>query len=204
MPLDLTQHPFYDIAANYHHNPARLDGGGFPWRAQALEGPVHLFLPTQDEYGLDQGSALQNQFFGPSNIEYLKQMIVYYGYPRPDTNALRSWMRRAFMMNYGVNSGMAEFKSTFPSLAQLNDAALKMMTREIEAEKRINQAYMHLRFKGLYALPDRPAISTRNGTRGEMTFNMPFDDPYDQWKQRNCYQTWEEVPATMFNTRVNI
>lgn len=202
--MNLKEHPFYETAKNFHYNPERKDGGGFSWRAQALEGPIPLFLPTQDEMGITQGSALQNKFFMPSNVEYLQSMVQWYGFPRPTADSIKSWMRRAFMMNYGVESGMPQFKSVFPSIDQLNKATLQMLTREIDAEKRVNQAYQHLRFNGLYALPDRPVIATRNGRRGEMTFRMPFDDEYDQWKQRNCYQTWEEVPRTMFTSRVNI
>lgn len=202
MPMNLTSDPFYETAATYHHNPERLDGGGNSWRAQALEGRVPLHLPGQNGIGHQWNSILQCSFFSSDNMNYLKQLLAFYGFPGVSDDNLRGFMRRAFHVNFG-HDHMPEFKAEPLSVEQLNQVTVAMYQREMEAEQRVNQAYNHLTFDGHYALPDRPVLATRNGTRGCMTFDMPFDDEYDRWKANNFYRTWEEVPVSSLNFRTN-
>lgn len=208
MPLHLPSHPFYKTARDFHMTPDSKDLGGYSWRAVAIEGPV--WSPNglqQNDYRQEQAVPQAVAFYSPQNVCRLQDELVRRGFPRPKATDLNGFLNRIFMLNY-MSDNYACFKRDprpiHLLIADWNDAVLNMYEREMGAERLVNDAYNRLTFKGLYALPETPAISVRNGRRGTGTFNMPFDDEFDEWNRRNNMVTWEEQPRTAFNPYVCI
>lgn len=208
MPFHLPSHPFYKAARNFHMTPEATDSGGYPWRCVAIEGPVWSPNALQQdgfrqEWAVPQAAA----FYDPANVVRLQDELVRRGYPRPKATDLSGFLNRIFMLNYMADNYACfkrDVKPLHVLLADWNAAVLAMYEREMGAERLVNDSFNRLTFRGIYALPETPALSVRNGRRGTCTFNMPFDDAFDEWNRRNNMQTWEEQPRTTFNPYVCI